>query len=270
MAAVLAGCARPSPRLPDGPPRARPQRPSYLFRRQLEAAAEWPCHLPPWEQYSSLTGNGRNTQTIRRPPELRAVVSPKPTSGAQRVALVLDPLQRGTPSDSTLSHQLLFSEDIALPRPMALPKIPPSSAAIPADSCSDYAMERILQEITAVCRRLEAMDSKITDLSLASTSIRVDIASFQDKVTDLDHHLTTVEGQLVMLPDWDSELQFLFAKITDREDRSRSDNVHFFGIPEHKEGSDARAFLRDFLSEVTGLVFSPLLEFQRATESPPL
>ncbi|KAJ1191521.1 hypothetical protein NDU88_000837 [Pleurodeles waltl] len=40
------------------------------------------------------------------------------------------------------------------------------------DTHSDTAMERILQEIAAVVCRLEAMDSKITDLSTASYSIR--------------------------------------------------------------------------------------------------
>ncbi|KAJ1194355.1 hypothetical protein NDU88_003644 [Pleurodeles waltl] len=135
---------------------------------------------------------------------------------------------------------------------------------MPADSRSDDTMERILQEINAVGRCLEAMDSKITDLSAASTSIRADIASLQDKVTDLDHCLMTVEGQLVTLPDQDSDLQFLRAKITDFEDRSRRDNVCFFGIEEHKEGSDARAFFRVFLPELTGFILSPTLEFQRA------
>ncbi|KAJ1151767.1 hypothetical protein NDU88_004547 [Pleurodeles waltl] len=100
-----------------------------------------------------------------------------------------------------------------------------------ADSRSDDATECILQEITAVGHPLQAMDSKTTDLSAASTSIRADIASFQDKVTDLDHRLTTVDGQLATLPDRDSELQFLRAKITDLEDRSRRENVRFFGIP---------------------------------------
>ncbi|KAJ1154255.1 hypothetical protein NDU88_007009 [Pleurodeles waltl] len=69
------------------------------------------------------------------------------------------------------------------------------------DSRSYAAMDRILQEIAVVGRRLEAVDSKITDLSMASTSIRANIASFQDRVTDLDHRLTNVEGQLATLPE---------------------------------------------------------------------
>ncbi|KAJ1090703.1 hypothetical protein NDU88_003832 [Pleurodeles waltl] len=168
------------------------------------------------------------------------------------------------------SCQLPFSEAIALPRPMASLKIPPCSATSPANPRSADTIERILQEITAMGRHLEAMDSKISELSAASTSIRANIACFQVKVTDLDHRLTTIEGQLAMLPERDSELQFLRAKITDLEDRSRRDNVCFFGTPENKEGSDARAFLKEFLPELTGLIFSPPLEFQRAHRIGPL
>ncbi|KAJ1144603.1 hypothetical protein NDU88_010901 [Pleurodeles waltl] len=57
----------------------------------------------------------------------------------------------------------------------------------------------------------------------------------------------------------DQELQLLRNKLTDLEDRSRRENVRFFGILERKKGTDVRAFLRDCL---TGLVFSPTLEFQ--------
>ncbi|KAJ1160499.1 hypothetical protein NDU88_001001 [Pleurodeles waltl] len=125
-------------------------------------------------------------------------------------------------------------------------------------------MERILQEIATVGHRLEAMDFKITNLATDSKSICTDIASFQDSVTELDHRLTDVEGRLNALTDRKQELQFLQNKLTDLEGRSRKDKVRFFGIPERKEGTDIRPLLRDLLSELTGLVFSPTLEFQRA------
>ncbi|KAJ1206816.1 hypothetical protein NDU88_002213 [Pleurodeles waltl] len=73
-------------------------------------------------------------------------------------------------------------------------------AAVPADSRLEDDMERFIQEIAAVGCHLDAMESKITDLSAASISIRADIASFQDMVTDLNHYLTNVEGQLATLP----------------------------------------------------------------------
>ncbi|KAJ1146582.1 hypothetical protein NDU88_012848 [Pleurodeles waltl] len=118
------------------------------------------------------------------------------------------------------SRQLLFSEAIELPRPMAAQEIPPGSTTRPADSRSTDATDRILQEITAVGWRLEAMDLKISDLSSASTSIQANIASFQVTVTDLDQRLTTIKDHIAAMPEQDTEMQFLQAKITDLEDRS--------------------------------------------------
>ncbi|KAJ1190489.1 hypothetical protein NDU88_007227 [Pleurodeles waltl] len=91
------------------------------------------------------------------------------------------------------------------------------------------------------------MDLKISDLSTASASIRTDIACFRGKVMDLDQCLMTVEEHVVMLLEHNAELQSLPAKITDLEDRSQTYNVLFFGIPERKEGSDIKAFLKSFL-----------------------
>ncbi|KAJ1110862.1 hypothetical protein NDU88_008208 [Pleurodeles waltl] len=105
---------------------------------------------------------------------------------------------------------------------------PPSSAAQPADSHPADATDRILQEITAVGQRLEAMDLKISDLSVASTSIRADIARFQVTVTDLDQRLTTVKDHIADLPARDVEIRSLQAKITDLEDRSRKQCLLFW------------------------------------------
>ncbi|KAJ1131248.1 hypothetical protein NDU88_009587 [Pleurodeles waltl] len=85
--------------------------------------------------------------------------------------------------------------------------------------------ERILQEIALVGRRLEAMDQKITDLTIASSSIRADIEGFKDTVDALDQRLTTVEDQMATLPDQEIELRSLRAKVTDLEDRSHRDNI---------------------------------------------
>ncbi|KAJ1170391.1 hypothetical protein NDU88_002268 [Pleurodeles waltl] len=132
------------------------------------------------------------------------------------------------------------------------------------------ATARILQEIAAVGRRLEAMDEKISDLTVASTSIRADIAGFRETGTDLDHCLTTVEDQVGALPDQETELRSLRAKVTDLEDRSCRDNVRLFGVPEYKEGSEMKTFPQNLLPELTGLVFSPPLEFQRVHRIGPL
>ncbi|KAJ1099146.1 hypothetical protein NDU88_004250 [Pleurodeles waltl] len=126
---------------------------------------------------------------------------------------------------------------------MAAQTNPPYPASLPADSHSMEAADRILQEIAVVGRHLEAMDSKISDLTVASTSIRADIAGFQETVTDLDQHLMTVEDQVSALPDHKAELRSLRAKVIDLEDRSCRDNIRLFAILERKEGSDIKSFL---------------------------
>ncbi|KAJ1113552.1 hypothetical protein NDU88_001794 [Pleurodeles waltl] len=126
------------------------------------------------------------------------------------------------------------------------------------------ATDRILQEIAAEGRRLEVMDAKISDLTVASTSIRADITSFRETVTDLDQRLSVVEDRVAVLPDQEAELRSLRAKVTGLEDSSSRDNVRFFGILEYKEGYDIKTFLKTALPKITGLAFSSPLEFQQA------
>ncbi|KAJ1123948.1 hypothetical protein NDU88_002415 [Pleurodeles waltl] len=161
------------------------------------------------------------------------------------------------------SRQLPFSQAITQPKVIATQQILSSPTTVPAHPRVIDATDRILQAITAVGKRLEAMDLKITDLSAASASIRTNIAFFSEKLADLDQRLTTVEEHVGMLPEHDAELRTLRVKLTDLEDRSRRDNVRFFGLPERKEGTDVKAFLKSLLPELTGLTFSPPLEFQR-------
>ncbi|KAJ1169734.1 hypothetical protein NDU88_001625 [Pleurodeles waltl] len=85
---------------------------------------------------------------------------------------------------------------MASPGPLPMPTDPPALEAT----------ERILQEIASVGRRLEAMDLKITDLTITSSSICADIASFKDIADALDQCLTAVEDQMAALPDQETEL----------------------------------------------------------------
>ncbi|KAJ1176694.1 hypothetical protein NDU88_001962 [Pleurodeles waltl] len=89
------------------------------------------------------------------------------------------------------------------------PTGPLQPTTVPADPRALDATDCNLQEITAVGRRLEAMDLKITDLSPASASIRTDIACFSEKVADLDQCLMNVEDHIGMLPEHDAELRTL-------------------------------------------------------------
>ncbi|KAJ1179934.1 hypothetical protein NDU88_005164 [Pleurodeles waltl] len=84
------------------------------------------------------------------------------------------------------------------------------------------------------------MDARISELTIASSSIRADIAGFRETVHNFDQRLTIMKEHVEVLPGQEAELRSLLAKATDLEDLSRRDNIHLFGILEHKEGSDVK------------------------------
>ncbi|KAJ1129855.1 hypothetical protein NDU88_008217 [Pleurodeles waltl] len=90
-------------------------------------------------------------------------------------------------------RQLLLSEAIAQPKTMAAQAAPPCPTPSPADPSAMEATDRILQEIASLGRCLEAMDLKITDLTVVSSSIRADIAGFPETANALDQRLKAVE-----------------------------------------------------------------------------
>ncbi|KAJ1191550.1 hypothetical protein NDU88_000866 [Pleurodeles waltl] len=133
-----------------------------------------------------------------------------------------------------------------------------------ADPAQEPTMDRILQEISSVGRRLEGMDNAMVSMAAETKSIRTEIASFQTRVLGLEQRVSKVEAHASSFQDRDQELLFLHRKLTDLEDRSRRDNIRFIGFPENIEGEDRHRFLRDTLLRLTGTTFEPPLEFQRA------
>ncbi|KAJ1214656.1 hypothetical protein NDU88_002274 [Pleurodeles waltl] len=85
-------------------------------------------------------------------------------------------------------------------------------------------LDRILQEISAVGRRLEGMDSMMASLTEETKLMLLDIAVFQSRMTSLEQRVTTVEAQASSSLDRDQELLYLCSKLIDLEDRSRRDN----------------------------------------------
>ncbi|KAJ1130702.1 hypothetical protein NDU88_009052 [Pleurodeles waltl] len=60
-----------------------------------------------------------------------------------------------------------------------------------ADAKQSATMDRILQEVLAVGRKLEGMDSAMASLMAETKSMRLDIAGFQSQVTRLDQTTKT-------------------------------------------------------------------------------
>ncbi|KAJ1194059.1 hypothetical protein NDU88_003354 [Pleurodeles waltl] len=144
--------------------------------------------------------------------------------------------ESGHNSTGKPARQLLFSEALQHKRPIS-PIVGPHTALTPtqpstmADKEQSTTMERILQEITGVCRRIEGMDASISSLTLETKSMRSDIASFQSRVTGLERHMGTLETHVATIQDRDQDLLYLRSKITDLEDRSRRDNIRLYQNP---------------------------------------
>ncbi|KAJ1105734.1 hypothetical protein NDU88_003139 [Pleurodeles waltl] len=116
----------------------------------------------------------------------------------------------------------LFSEALHQPRSIAMEGGTPSPghSSTNSNSKQDYAVE--------VGCRIEGLDSNISALAAETKSIHLDTVGFQNRVTDLEHRITTVEAHLNVIPDGNQELLFLRSKVIDLEDRSRRNNAHFF------------------------------------------
>ncbi|KAJ1180589.1 hypothetical protein NDU88_005810 [Pleurodeles waltl] len=115
------------------------------------------------------------------------------------------------------ARQLLFSE--ALRQNRAPPSTPqehmthqPSDMA---DAPQGATMDRILQEISAVGRKLEGMDSRMISLTEETKLMHLDIAVFQSRVITLEQRVTAVETQATLTEDRDQELIYLRIKVID-------------------------------------------------------
>ncbi|KAJ1159705.1 hypothetical protein NDU88_000210 [Pleurodeles waltl] len=132
------------------------------------------------------------------------------------------------------ARQLLFLEALRQTRaPTPAPQEHPiNQSRAMADASQGAIMDRILQEISAVGRRLEGMVSMMISLTEDTKSVLLDIAGLQSRVTTLEQRVATVETQAALASDRDQELLYLRSKVIDLEDRSRRDNVRFLGFPE--------------------------------------
>ncbi|KAJ1109932.1 hypothetical protein NDU88_007289 [Pleurodeles waltl] len=162
------------------------------------------------------------------------------------------------------ARQLLFSEALRQQKhsPVVDP-LTPLHTNITEDT-QGASMYRILQEISAVGRKLEGMDNAMVALTAETRSMRLEIAGFQSQIPGLDQQVTTVEAQAASWTNRDQELLHLRSRLTDLEDRSHRNNIPLLGIMEGTEDTDTPSYLQDRLPKLTDTTFDPPLEFQRA------
>ncbi|KAJ1162341.1 hypothetical protein NDU88_002809 [Pleurodeles waltl] len=117
------------------------------------------------------------------------------------------------------ARQLLFSEAL-----LQAKGAPPQTATQPSTTHQEMAnpaqeptMDRILQEISAVGRRLEGMDNAMVSMAAETKSIRTEIASFQTRVLGLEKRVSKVEAHASSFQDREQELLFRRTRKTGAE-----------------------------------------------------
>ncbi|KAJ1191142.1 hypothetical protein NDU88_000458 [Pleurodeles waltl] len=108
------------------------------------------------------------------------------------------------------ARQLLFSEALRQQKHPSVEDSPPLPCANMADDTQGATMDRILQEISAVSRKLEGMDNAMVALTAETRSMRLDIAGFQSQMSGLDQRVTTVETQVASWTDRNLKLSHTF------------------------------------------------------------
>ncbi|KAJ1215847.1 hypothetical protein NDU88_003454 [Pleurodeles waltl] len=151
--------------------------------------------------------------TRPNPPRSGRLTGPSPASKAAASSELPRPVARGRQHGNTNRAP-----------PPALQEHPINQSSDMEDASQGATMDHVLQEISAVGRRLEGMDSRMISQTKETKSMRLDIAGFQSRVTTLEQRVTTVETQATLAADREQELLYLCSKVIDLEDRSRRDN----------------------------------------------
>ncbi|KAJ1110670.1 hypothetical protein NDU88_008018 [Pleurodeles waltl] len=94
------------------------------------------------------------------------------------------------------ARQLLISEALRQQKHPPTEDPTPLPCANMADNMQGATMDGILQEISAVGRKLEGMDNAMLALTAETRSMHLDIAGFQSQISGLDQRVATEETQV--------------------------------------------------------------------------
>lgn len=99
-------------------------------------------------------------------------------------------------------------------------------------------------------------DSKIMSVETGLTSIQSSLSSLCDQISELEQRVSANEDNvgdmMKRVADLEKENAYLKDKVDDIENRSRSCNLRFVGIPERSEGKDVIAFIKQLISTLLG------------------
>lgn len=114
-----------------------------------------------------------------------------------------------------------------------------------------------------------SLTSKIKEVKIDISLVRQDLQRLNDRVTEAETRLSTVEDSLPPLQTASDCLQLqvsqMLLKQDDMENRLRRCNIRLIGLPKGAEGSDPSDFLEQLLIKTYGRdAFSPTFVVERA------
>lgn len=144
-----------------------------------------------------------------------------------------------------------------------------ASLASTDEAPSNTAIMGFLQQLA------EDQKTNFADIRKDLSETRRGISAVEEKLADVLTRITSAEARLDMLEDAEkhrhdhpsapaSEVEKLYAKLTEYEDRDRRVNLRIYGFPEHCEKKDAISFLKENLPEILHLDFPEGLDLERA------
>lgn len=130
--------------------------------------------------------------------------------------------------------------------------------------------DRLLEAIT-FCRT--SLTAQIEEVKVDISVIRQDLHKLRDRVKTAENRISNVEDAIPPLQEGTEriqrQIQQLFSKHDEMENRLRRCNLRLIGLPEGAEGKDPTTFLEQLLITHYGReAFSPMLAVERAHRMP--
>lgn len=130
--------------------------------------------------------------------------------------------------------------------------------------------EKLLEAIN-LCRT--SLASQIEEVKVDISLIRQDFHKLRDRVKETETRISDMEDTIppmrTEVHHMKQQIQQLFSKQEDLENRSRRCNLRLIGLPEGAEGKDPTLFLEQLLIKTYGReAFSPMLAVERAHRMP--
>ncbi|CAI5689214.1 unnamed protein product [Oreochromis niloticus] len=124
-------------------------------------------------------------------------------------------------------------------------------------------MPSTLDLLNAIRLFKQEFHTEMGGIMSAIGAVQADIQKCGRRLDEAEKRISNAEDEITLLKNdmecIERQAKFLSKKVEDLEGRNRRNNIRILGIPEKEEGTDARAFMEKFISDILKIP-SPVLE----------